>query len=214
MSTALPPRPPLRGRPKRLPRRLPYWVAALVVSLTTAAVVGQLVGGAQRAQARWGATTTVLVAAGDVAAGAPVEPRHVRRRTLPQVAVPPGAASVLPADAVAVHGLHRGEVLLERRVVRGGASAAAARLPSGTRGIAVPAGDGLPVAVGDRVDVLATFDGTDGGEPTFPVAEQGLVVHVGDRSVTVAVRAVDTPRVAYALAAGVVTLALSGTSSR
>ena len=209
----LPPRPPLRARP-RLPRRLPYWVVAVAVSLATAALVGRLVDDAARARASWGATRTVLVATGDIAAGEPVSAGHVARRELPLVAVPPGAVAALPPGAVAVDGLHRGEVLLRGRLVRGGASPAAARLPAGTRGVAVPAADGLPVAVGDLVDVLATFDGADGGEPTFAVARAALVVHVGDRTATVAVGAEEAPRVAYALAAGVVTLTLSAGSSR
>jgi hypothetical protein len=70
--------------------------------------------------------------------------------------------------------------------------------------------------VGDRVDVLATFDpGVSGdGEPTFAVATGAVVVHVGDDAVTVAVRQAAAPRVAYALAAGTVTLVLSGTTWR
>jgi hypothetical protein len=78
--------------------------------------------------------------------------------------------------------------------------------------VAVPTGSGLPLEVGDRVDVLATFDaGTTGaGEPTFAVARRAVVVHVGEDAVTVAVTTSAAPRVAYALAAGAVTLVLSG----
>ena len=41
--------------------------------------------------------------------------------------------------------------------------AVAARLPAGTRGVSIPTGNGLPVELGDRVDVLATFDPKDAG---------------------------------------------------
>jgi hypothetical protein len=82
--------------------------------------------------------------------------------------------------------------------------------------VAVPTGSGLPLRVGDRVDVLATFDpGVSGdGEPTFAVARGAVVVHVGKEAVTVAVAEAAAPKVAYALAAGTVTLVLSGTTTR
>jgi hypothetical protein len=73
---------------------------------------------------------------------------------------------------------------------------------------------GLPVEIGDRVDVLATFDtgatGATGAEPTVVVARDALVVAHADDAVTVAVERDIAPRVAYALAAGTITLALSG----
>jgi hypothetical protein len=80
----------------------------------------------------------------------------------------------------------------------------------------VPTGSGLPLEVGDRVDVLATFDpGVAGdGTPTFAVATGAVVVHVGRDAATVAVSQAAAPRVAYALAAGTVTLVLSGTRWR
>jgi hypothetical protein len=70
--------------------------------------------------------------------------------------------------------------------------------------------------VGDHVDVLATFDETAAGDgaPTFAVALDAVVVHVGHDAVTVAVTERAAPRVAYALAAGAVVLVLNGTSSR
>ena len=63
--------------------------------------------------------------------------------------------------------------------------------------------------------VLATFDATiSEGEPTFAVARRAVVVHVGEDAVTVAVGESSAPKVAYALAAGTVTLVLSGTTTR
>ncbi|MDQ3757355.1 MAG: flagellar biosynthesis protein FlgA, partial [Actinomycetota bacterium] len=58
---------------------------------------------------------------------------------------------------------------------------------------------------GDRVDVLAAGD--EGGAAT--VAAGALVVDVADEVVTVAVSAEESPAVAYAVARGVVTLALA-----
>ena len=63
--------------------------------------------------------------------------------------------------------------------------------------------------------MLATFDpagGPDGAAPTFPVAVAALVVDVGDDSATVAVGPHEAARVAFAVATGVVTLALASPS--
>jgi len=87
----------------------------------------------------------------------------------------------------------------------------ASRVPAGRRAVAVPTVAGLPVEVGDRVDVLATFDtGATGAEPTIVVARDALVVAHEDDAVTVAVEQDAAPRVAYALAVGTITLVLSG----
>jgi Flp pilus assembly protein CpaB len=79
--------------------------------------------------------------------------------------------------------------------------------------VAVPNGrPGLALVRGDEVDVLATFDpagAAEGAPPTFPVAVAALVVDVGDESAAVAVTPDEAARVAFALASGVVTLALA-----
>ncbi|MCU1485433.1 MAG: Flp pilus assembly protein RcpC/CpaB [Actinomycetia bacterium] len=208
--------PTLLPRPSRRPalrlrRPLPFWVLATALGLATTLLVGRLVAGAEAERARWGEVRPTLVATADVEGGHRLA-GHVAVRRLPAVLVPPGALRDLPADAVAAVDVHEGEPVLAARLVGPGSSAVAARLPAGTRGVAVPTGSGLPLEVGDRVDVLATFDaGTTGeGEPTFAVARRAVVVHVGEDAVTVAVSTSAAPRVAYALAAGAVTLVLSG----
>ena len=104
-----------------------------------------------------------------------------------------------------------------RRAERGGGAD-----PAGSPGRGRPwsAGglgtDTPPLRLGDRVDVLATFDvldptdGSGGAEPTGAVADGALVVDVSDDAVTVAVPATDAARVAFAVARGTVTLALVG----
>ncbi|MDP8992888.1 MAG: RcpC/CpaB family pilus assembly protein, partial [Actinomycetota bacterium] len=103
------------------------------------------------------------------------------------------------------------EVLLEAKLAPWGVQGIAALVPPGRRALAVPAGKGgLALRRGQRVDVLATFDVTDGrSEPTFPVASAALVVDVGEEAVTVAVGPEEAPRVAFAVARGTVTLALT-----
>lgn len=207
-----PPRPAAHRR-WRLRRPLPYWAVAVLLAVATAALVAEVAGGAAEAAAQWSPGPPVLVVRTPVAAGEAVTAADVDARRLPAAVVPDGALRVLPDDATAAVRLHRGEVLLTDRVR--GASPVSVRLPPGARGIAVPNDTALPVRVGDRVDVLATFGAdTSTTPPTFAVARSALIVHVAADAVTVAVHEAAAPKVAYAVAAGAVTLALSGTSSR
>jgi hypothetical protein len=99
-----------------------------------------------------------------------------------------------------------GEPLLDGRLAPGGLSATAARLPEGTRGVAVPIGVApLPVEAGDHVDVLETLDAS-----TIVVARRALVVDVGGDGITVAVDESAASDVASAVVLGSVTLVLSG----
>jgi Flp pilus assembly protein CpaB len=192
-------------------RPLPYWFLAGVVALATAALVGRLVGDAAAERARWGQLDPVVTMRHHVAAGEPLTERDVHVRMLPGVVAGRGSLRALPAGAVAAVDLGAGEIVMARRLLGRGPSAIAARLPRGTRGIAIPGTAALPLHIGDRVDVLATFDPEDAGglQPTFAVARDAIVVHVGDDAVTVAVGARSAPQVAYALTAGAVTLVLS-----
>ena len=208
-------RPSARPVHFRLRRRpLPYWLLATAVALATAALVGHLVGDAARERARWGELRPTVVVRHRVSAGQRLTPGDVTVRMLPAVAVPASSLRALPSDAIAATELAAGEALGARRLLGRGPSAVTARLPRGTRGIAVPGANGLPLRLGDHVDVLATFDAEQaaGEEPTFAVARNAVVVHVGHDVVTVAVATASAARVAYALAAGAVTLVLTGTS--
>jgi Flp pilus assembly protein CpaB len=212
--SSIPARPPVRRAPLRLRRRpVPYWVTASAVAVGTAALVGHIAAGAAEARDRWGTLRPAVVVIHDVGAGEPVD---AEVRMLPRALVPRSALTSVPARAIALTGLEAGETLLATRLAGTRGSAVAARLPRGTRGVAVPVGSGLPLTVGDHVDVLATFDeaSASDGAPTFIVAKGALVVHVGHDAVTVAVTERAAPRVAYALAAGAVELVLNGTSSR
>jgi len=133
----------------------------------------------------------------------------VTTRSVPIALLPRRALATLPPDAVAAVDLTPGEIVLAQRLT--GRSTVAARLPSGTRAVAVPTGGGLPLEIGDRVDVLATFDtGDPAAEPTLAVASDALVLAVDEDAATVAVSQSAAPRVAYALAVGTITLVLSG----
>lgn len=210
-----------------------WWLATLALAAVTFAAVD---GAAARASARqraWGETISVPVVQRTVLAGAMVGDGDVERRRLPRALVPRGEVAGDPVGHAARVTLVPGEVVMASRLAPSGLGGVAALLGPDTRGVAVPRGDSAPpVEVGDRVDVLATFDiapdepppppegepgGPDpGGEPrgvpapTFAVATRALVVHVGDQSITVAVAPEAAARVAFAVARGTVTLALAG----
>jgi Flp pilus assembly protein CpaB len=127
--------------------------------------------------------------------------------------LPDGAVTDVPVGAIAVDALVPGEVVVASRLAPAGLSPAAALLPAGTRGVAVPAGTtAMPLAVGDRVDVVAMlpFDlaGPEGAAAV--VAADATVVQVGEESVLVAVPEPDVPALARALAEGAVQLVLRG----
>lgn len=214
MSATAVPRPANRAlRPRLFLGRRPslFWLAALGLAAVTGLTAARLLADAQAGAARWGDVRPTLVATTDLAPGAVLQPGDTELQRLPAALVP-AAGIDLPADGQTVAApIYRGEPVVAERLAPAGLSPVAAALPPGSRGIAVPAGGpALPLAVGDLVDVLVTFDpDTVGdGEPTFPVARSAAVVNVGEEAVTLAVTEQEAARVAFALTAGVLTLTL------
>lgn len=198
---------------------LPFWLLAVALSLVTGLSVGGLVNEASRRAARLGGLVDVPVAARSVDAGRALRPADVAVRRLPAAVVPRGRLARSPAGRVTVVPLAAGEVLLATKLAPDGLAGVAALVPSGHRALAVPVEPGgLDLRQGHRVDVLATFEVAageagagvgDSGAPTFPVATDALVVDVAEQAVTVAVTPAEAARVAFALARGTVTLALT-----
>jgi Flp pilus assembly protein CpaB len=201
-------------RLRRLARSpLAYWVAVVALAAFTAITVAGQVGEAGAQAARYGPLRPVVTATRAVEVGSVLRAADVTVRPMPAAFLPEGAVAAT-ADVVGrtvVVPLFQGAPVVAANVAPEGLEGLAALLPPRTRAVAVPAGaESVAVRRGDRVDVLATFDPPPlGEEPTFPVAEAALVVDVGPEAVAVAVPAEDTARVAYAVAAGVVTLALT-----
>ena len=83
-------------------------------------------------------------------------------------------------------------------------------IPAGSIGIVVPVDPAtLSLAVGDRVEVLATFDpDAIEGNPTIVVAPLAVVVDVREAAVTLSMPQADGERVAFALSTAAVTVAL------
>jgi Flp pilus assembly protein CpaB len=152
----------------------------------------------------------------------------VHRSQLPSGALSPGAIDGRVVAVPVVRGAFvvNGNVAPRRRTGLDGA------IPPGMRALRIVARDALRPPVGSSVDVLVTFESSDaaaGGAPTV-IAARGVLVlgtdetpaavetRAGDRGaggqgsglgVTLLVTEEDAPRLAFAAAAGVVTLALT-----
>jgi pilus assembly protein CpaB len=131
--------------------------------------------------------TPVVVAAGDIQAGAKLDARDVRVVRLPQSAAPPGAISD-PAKVVgrgAVVPVAKGEFILPNKLAPLEAGAGLpALIPPGMRAVSVRVNDVVSVAgfvqPGTRVDVLATGNSGSGNErQTITVLENVRVIAVG-----------------------------------
>jgi Flp pilus assembly protein CpaB len=200
-------------------RRRPRARKLLVVTL--AALSGVAVTGvvqrAEGAAAAWGDRVPVLVAARDLEPGERLDTGNTRLVVRPAPTVPDGALSELPAEGRRLaQAVFDGEVVRSERLAPAGLSALAARLPPGTRAMAVPVEPGLVPAlvVGDRVDVLVALSAEAAGDglPGFALASDVLVVAVDEAAVTIAIPTDTAPRLAVAFGAGAVTLALAGPS--
>ena len=221
----------VRGiRGLRVVRRSPllWWVAAALVGALTATVVAQSLGRAQAEADRWGVGQRVWVMRRAVPAGVPLVDGDAVVERRPRGLVPSGAlgAGSPPFGRAARIELARGEVVIATRLAGGGVTGLAAAVPANRLGVGIPGGPGMPpLRVGDRVDVLATFDLGDAAPgpatpdanspaaespPSFAVALDGEVLAVSTATITLAVDSVDAPRVAFAVAKGAVTLALRG----
>ena len=201
-------------RLRRLVRSpLAYWVAVVALACFTAVTVAGQVGRAEAQAARYGRSQPVVTATRAVEVGSVLRADDVALRSMPAAFRPEGALGAAGAAVgrTVVVPLFRGAVVVAANLAPDGVEGLAALLPAGARAVAVPSGpESVALRRGDRVDVLATFDPPSAGaEPTFPVAEAALVVDVGPEAVAVAVAPEEARRVAYAVAAGVVTLALT-----
>jgi len=194
-------------------RALLLWIAALLLAAVTGVAVEAAVSGAAEARRTYGEQRTAVVATRSLPAGHRLAPGDVAVRPWPVGLLPPGALDdVAAADGrVVAAPMLEGEVVVGERLAPGGLSAVAALVPEGRRGVTVPASAELPpLAVGDRVDLVAAFGGLDPGSPAVVVARGAPVVAVDERGATVAVTTEELPATALALSAQAVIVALDG----
>lgn len=191
-----------------------WWAATIVLALVTANVAGSAMRTARGAADAWGTSREVWVVQRPLDPGDVIGRVDVQKSQVPAALVPDGAldgASSPVGEATRV-GLSTGEVVLVARLAGRGAHGVAAMVEPGHRGVAIPYDDQMPrVRVGDRVDLLATFDVEDpAAEPSFAIAANVAVLAVTARALTVAVPTENAARVAFALTKGAVTVALRG----
>lgn len=205
----------MRPAPARFPILRPPPLRLVLVALV-ALIVGLTVHRATaRAAAvtdRLGTVTTVAVVERAVDPGETIEPGDITMVDRPVAHVPPGAVSDDPVGRTVRAALEPGEVLVRARLADAGRTGAAALVPEGWRAVAVPWVDAaLPARPGDLVDVIASFDPSlVERDPSLVVAADAVVVDVADGAVTVAVTRDRVTDVTFALANGIVTLALVG----
>lgn len=185
-----------------------FWAAVACLAVLTALVVAGAIGRAQSLAARYGPLVPMVVAGRPVERGTVLAAPDVTVRRLPAQFRTDGAFESVDdvIGRTAVVPMAPGEPVLGDDLAPAGLGPVASLLPAGTRAVAVPTGGASPpLRRGDVVDVLASFD----GNPTLTVAVDAPVVDVATESATVAVSPEEAKSVAFALANGAVTVALT-----
>ena len=204
---------------RRSPRTALAWTAAAVVAVVTATTVVSLLTSLRHQDEAYGAVHPVAVARRDLAVGTRVTAADLTGRRIRGEAPEADALTESQAAGRVVRvPLLRGATVTARHLTPTGRDGLGGVVPAGRRAVRLVVEHGLRPAVGDHVDVLATFDpDTIGdGEPTIVVAPAVTVLAVdtpADVSDTVAVTVLVTPhqstRLAFAAAAGTISLALA-----
>jgi Flp pilus assembly protein CpaB len=139
-----------------------YLVGSLVLAICAALLVRSYAAEIAGASSGGGAAVAVVVAARAVDRGQSLEQEDLRIDAWPRALAPPGHFEKIsqPAGRIALAALAPGEAVTETRLARVRAGPVASLVPPGLRALAVPTS--LPtgsVVPGDRVDVLATYQG-------------------------------------------------------
>jgi Flp pilus assembly protein CpaB len=202
----------LRSTSRRI-RRYPLLWWALVVMVAGAAgfAVTSSVASAQAAADRYDGLVNVAVARRPLPAGAIVKPEDVHTESRPRAFLSDAEPVLSPAGRTITTPVEAGEVITELNAGKAGASATAALVTDDERAVALSLQGLHPtLTIGDRVDVLATFDSAEeGGDPTVVVVERARVVQLNEDSVMVAVHESLRTKVAFAATRADIVLALS-----
>ncbi len=195
-----------------------YWLVVAVLAVLTGMVAARVMAHAGALASQYGPLRPVVTATRALEPGSVVADGDLEQRRVPSSIRPDGAIDTVAAarGRTVLSPLFPGVPVVDEQLAPGGRRGLTALLPPGSRAVAVPNGrPGLALVRGDTVDVLATFDPSDasgsagGIAPTFPVATGAIVVDIGDESAAVAVTTDEAARVAFAMASGVVTIALA-----
>ena len=213
---------------RRSPRAVLLWLGAILVAVVTAVLVATDLAALHRRAHLLGAPRSVAVADRDLPLGSRIGRGDLRSRTVHRSQLPSGAVSPHAAQrrVVAVP-VVRGAFVLDGNLAPRRRTGLNGAIPPGMRALRIVARDALRPPVGSSVDVLVTFesnDATAGSAPTVVAARGVLVLGTDDAPAAVETRAGggsaaglgvtllvaddDAPRLAFATASGVVTIAL------
>lgn len=198
------------------------WAAALAVGIVTARLVGSDLAALHGRARSLGAPVEVVVATHDLPIGTTVTDADVATVTRHESQVPDGALGD-PERAVGrtvAVPLLRDATVLAGHLADPGRRGTAGIVAPGTRAVRVPLDEAVRPEPGDLVDVLGSFDPSLGpSETSRVVASAATVLDVDDGGgeaalgsglgVTVLVTVDEAEQIAYALAHGVVTIALA-----
>ena len=213
---------------RRSPRAVLLWLGAVLVAVVTAVLVATDLAALHRRARSLGAPRSVAVAARDLPLGSTIDRGDLRSRTVHRSQLPSGAVTPrAAAGRVVAVPVVRGAFVVGGNLAPRHRTGLDGAIPPGMRALRVVARDALRPPVGSSVDVLVTFesnDATAGSAPTVVAARGVLVLGTDDAPAAVETRAGDgnaaglgvtllvadddAPRLAFATAAGVVTLAL------
>ena len=153
-----------------------YLAASGALALVVALMVNGYLTRVTGAAAEGGPKVPVVFAAQMIGRAEPVVAERLRIGLVPRAYAPPGAMSSIEqaVGRVALVDLAAGEAVTETRLARVRAGPVASLVPQGLRAFAVPTS--LPhgaVAVGDLVDVLATYGS---GQPRTETVVAGVEI--------------------------------------
>jgi Flp pilus assembly protein CpaB len=219
--------------PRRSPRAVLLWLGAILVAVVTAALVATDLAALHRRATSLGSPQPVAVAARDLPLGTTIERGDISTRSVHRSQLPARALSPRAADGrVVAVPVVRGAFVVDRNVAPRRRTGLDGAIPPGMRALRVVARDALRPPVGSSVDVLVTFESSDGataGDAPTVVAVRGVLVLGTDDApaaveaatgapdggdpgaglgVTLLVTEDDAPGLAFAAAVGIVTLAL------
>lgn len=214
---------------RRSPRAVVLWIGAFVVAVVTAVIVATDLAALHGRARGLGPPRPVATAVRDLPVGTTIDDGDIRVRSVHRSQLPTDAMS--PSDVrgrVVAVPVVRGAFVIDGNLAPRRRTGLNGAIPPGMRALRIVVRDALRPPVGSSVDVLATFDaGSSEASGTAPtvVAARGVLVlgtddapasfesGTGERSgdgfgVTLLVMEDDAPRLAYAAATGVVTIAL------
>ena len=206
---------------RRSPRAAMLWLAALVVAALTASTVIASVSSLRHQDQAFGAIHSVLVARHDLPVGTPIASTDLGTRKIRGES--PRSDTITRAhDAVGMivrAPMLAGDLVTARHLAPRRRGEMSNVVPNGQRAVRLVVEHAVRPAVGDVVDVLATFDPAtlaDGGEPTVVVAA-GVAVVAADANaasadsvgITVLVTPAQASRLAFSSSTGTISIALA-----